>query len=151
MSRVSQAASVPLEPSEALELWTDVRRWPSFIEGFARLVECDTGWPEPGSKLTWQSVAGGRGRVTERVVEHDPGARFATRVFEEALTGSQRAEVAAVEAEGTVIEVALEYELASGGPLRPITDRFFIRRALGDALRRTLRRYVIEAWEQAAL
>ena len=45
----------------------------------------------------------------------------------------------------------LEYTLTTGGPLRFLTDLFFIRRAEGDALARTLRRFAIEAAEEAAL
>ncbi len=30
-------ADVALTPEEALRLWTDLSRWPAFIEGFARV------------------------------------------------------------------------------------------------------------------
>jgi hypothetical protein len=45
----------------------------------------------------------------------------------------------------------LDYELQQGGPLRAITDALFIRRALSDALVRTLRRFSTEAAEEATL
>ena len=52
---------------------------------------------------------------------------------------------------GSVVEVALEYELTGGGPFRALADAIFIRRALRDALRRTLSRFAVEAEEEAGL
>ena len=45
----------------------------------------------------------------------------------------------------------LDYTLTEGGPLSGITDLLFIRRALTDAIRRTLRRFATEAAEEARL
>jgi hypothetical protein len=142
-------AVVPLAPEAALGLWTDPDRWPTFVEGFARILERSQEWPAPGAKLVWESSPGGRGRVTERVVEHGTG-RFATQVFEAALTGTQSLS-AGEDAEGARLELTLEYELSKYGPLRSIADRVFIRRALRDSLRRTLRRFAVEAEEDAGL
>ena len=47
--------------------------------------------------------------------------------------------------------IELSYRLQKGGPLRALTDVLFIRRALADALARTLRRFATEAAEQATL
>jgi hypothetical protein len=142
-------AGVVLAPAEAMELWTDVRRWPAFVEGFGHIESVEREWPQPGSKVVWHSGPAGRGRVTERVVESKPG-RFTTQVFEEALTGTQTLSVESVE-QGTRAELTLEYELARGGPARWLADVIFIRRALRDALRRTLRRFAVEAEEDAGL
>ena len=49
------------------------------------------------------------------------------------------------------MQLSLEYELTSESPLRGLTDVLFIRRALRDALTRTLRRFALEAQEQAGL
>jgi len=146
---VSARGRVPLDPSGALALWTDVERWPSFVEGFARVLERDSQWPEEGARVVWESGAGGRGRVTERVVEHRDD-RFATEVFEERLSGTQRFAVTP-DGGGTRAELSLEYELTSGAPLRAVADLLFIRRALRDALARTLRRYGVEAEDDAGL
>jgi Polyketide cyclase / dehydrase and lipid transport len=127
---------VPLAPEAALALWTDVSRWPSFVEGFARPVEVGAGWPHEGSRVMWESIPGGRGKVTEQVIESGVG-RFATRVFEQALHGVQTLRFAE-SSEGTRVRIELEYEL-------------FIRRALRDSLRRTLRRFAVEAQEDAGL
>jgi hypothetical protein len=136
-------------PPEALRLWTDVERWPSFVEGFARRLELTEAWPEPGGRVVWESAPNGRGRVTENVVESAPD-RFSTQVFEEALAGTQTLRVLPA-SDGSEVELSLEYELARYGPLRGIADAVFIRRALRDALRRTLVRFTVEAEEDASL
>jgi uncharacterized membrane protein len=51
----------------------------------------------------------------------------------------------------TRVELRLDYELAQSGPLRALADVLFIRRALTQALHRTLARFAAEAAEEAAL
>src|SRR5918997_980225 len=52
----------------------------------------------------------------------------------------------------TLAELELEYELQRfEGFVGAVTDRLFIRRALRDAVARTLRRFATEAEEQAML
>ena len=125
-------------------------RWPTFVDGFARPERLDDGWPEAGARLVWKSVPGGRGAVTEKVTKAQPGALHEVAVFEEKLDGIQRATFTPAE-EGTFVELELEYKVSVGGPLRPVVDALFIRRAQNDALERTLRRFATEAAEQAAL
>ena len=149
MRTAAAEAGVSLTAAEALELWKDVRRWPTFVEGFARVVELSPDWPAEGAKLVWESIPGGRGRVTEKVLESEPG-RFRTRVFEEALAGEQTV-MFEEDAEGTRIGLKLDYELAKGGPFAGLTDFLFIRRALRDAQRRTVRRFAVEAEEESGL
>jgi Polyketide cyclase / dehydrase and lipid transport len=140
---------VPLTPAEVLALWSDVERWPSFVEGFARRIELREPWPEPGGRVVWESTPDGRGRVTETVTEREPG-RFSTQVFEDALAGTQTLR-ALPASDGSEVELSLEYQLAKYGPLRGVADAVFIRRALRDALRRTLYRFGLEAEEEARL
>ena len=148
--RTAQArASVPLTPPHALALWSDVERWPSFVEGFARRLELTPDWPAKGARVVWQSTPDGRGRVTETVVENDAD-RFSTQVFEEALMGTQTLRAAPASG-GSEIELTLDYQLAKYGPLGGLADVIFIRRALRDALRRTLFRFAIEAEEELSL
>ena len=143
--------AVVLEPADALALWTDPRRWPAFIEGFGHVLEVGESWPDTGSKAVWDSIPGGRGRVTEVVLEREE-ARLVTQVFEEALAGTQTCRVLPAPADGgSIVELTLEYELGGGGPFRGIADAVFIRRALRDALRRTVRRFAVEAEEEAGL
>jgi hypothetical protein len=139
-----------LTPEAALRLWSDPDRWATFVEGFARVVERDPDWPGGGAKLVWESTPAGRGRVTEKVVEAEGPDRFVTQVFEDRLHGRQTFRV--VESEGgSRAELALEYELTKYGPLGAIADAIFIRRAIRDSLRRTLRRFSVEAEEEAGL
>jgi len=165
MGLARTTAIVPLPPDRALALWSDVRRWPTFVEGFRHALEVSADWPAAGAHVVWQSVEGGRGRVTERVVEHvdrgdSAGAvspRLVTRVFEDALTGTQTVSFAPVESsEAARVELSLDYELtptgfARRGPLGKVADALFIRRALRDAAQRGLRRFGVEAEEEAAL
>jgi Polyketide cyclase / dehydrase and lipid transport len=143
-------ADLVLTPEAALRLWTEVDRWPSFVEGFARTLERAPEWPAAGSRLVWESTPAGRGRVTEKVVEGEGPDRFVTTVFEERLQGTQTFRV--VESEGgSRAELSMEYELTKYGPLAAVADAIFIRRAIRDSLRRTLARFAVEAEEEAGL
>jgi hypothetical protein len=143
-------ADVVLTPEAALRLWSDTDRWPSFVEGFAHLLERDPRWPGGGANVVWESTPAGRGRVTEKVMEAEGPDRFVTQVFEERLHGVQTFRV--VESEGgSRAELAIEYELTKYGPLSAVADVIFIRRAIRDSLRRTLSRFVVEAEEEAGL
>ena len=148
--RTARAVSeVPLQPAAALNLWTDLSRWPTFIEGFGRLVESSGDWPAAESRVVWESVPAGRGRVTEKVVESGLD-RIATMVFEDRLAGKQTLRVGPADS-GAALELTLEYTLTKYGPLGPLADVLFIRRAIRDSLGRTLRRFTIEAEEEAGL
>jgi len=139
---------VPLAPEAAFALWTDVQRWASFVEGFAHVLELKGDWPHAGSRLTWKSIPEGRGTVLEQVTESLPGQTFVTQVHEERLTGIQTVRFAE-DAEGAYVELQLDYELSREDGLKKIVDVLFVRRALTDALARTLMRFRTEAIEDA--
>jgi hypothetical protein len=143
MPIVKVAARVPIGPEAAVTLWSDPGRWPMFVDGFKWLGPQGRGWPEEGGKVVWESEGRRRGRVTEKVVSSTPTS-FASQVYEERLIGLQTFHALEDEA-GSRIELSLEYELTRGGPLRGLNDRLFMRRALGDALARTLRRFAVQA------
>jgi hypothetical protein len=158
---VRAAGRIGLPPSHALALWSDPDRWHAFVEGFARVVERDAAWPALGAAVTWESGPEGRGRVVERVAEHLTDRRFATEVTERPLGGGeprlhgrQTLELAAEDDQATPstsAELRLDYELARGrGSPAAITDLLFVRRALRDALGRTLERFAAEAAREAA-
>ena len=149
MRTASAEVDVALSAEAALALWTDRGRWPSFVEGFARMIESDSAWPAPDARVVWESVPAGRGRVTEKVIESS-GDRFATLVFEDRLAGKQTF-IVAPGASGAVAGLSLEYTLTKYGPLGPVADALFIRRAIRDSLRRTLSRFAVEAEEEAGL
>ena len=152
MGVAHEAITVPLQPVRAFDLWTDLTRWATFVDGFGHVERVDDEWPEEGSKLTWKSGPAGRGIVTERVVVSEPGERFVTQVFEERLQGAQALLFQPTDDENKIrLDMELDYKLTQGGPLKAITDVIFIRRALTDALRRTLQRFATEAREEASL
>jgi hypothetical protein len=133
------------------ELWYDTSRWPSFVDGFASVVKVEEGWPEVGGRLVWQSTAAGRGRVLERVTSYEPGRGQTVEVEDPKLRGVQRVEFEPL-ADGTAVALSLDYELKEPDmPVRPIVDLLFIRRALRDALRRTLVRFGRELQADAEL
>ena len=143
-------ARVALEPADALALWTNVERWATFVEGFGHVRELSGRWPEEGERVVWESRPGGRGTVTEKIVERRPD-RFATLVFEEALMGRQMLRVAPADGGGAEVELTLEYTLSRWGPLSGLADLLFIRRRQDEALARTLRRFAVEGEEEAGL
>ena len=149
MARSARAErTLPLMPEAALALWADTGRWPTFVEGFGRVIERSGDWPHEGSKIVWESTPEGRGRVTERVVRREGGA-FVTEVFDDSIHGTQSLRAIEDAEGGSHAQLALDYELARGGPFAGLTDAFFIRRALRDSLARTLRRFAVEAEEEA--
>ena len=155
MTTVRAAREVVLPPDQAERLWLDVRRWPTFIEGFAHELERDESWPAQGSKLVWESLPGGRGRVTEKVVAREPG-RLGARLVEESLNGIQTVTFHEADDGGSIVELELQYELNPTtiwrtGPLGKLVNLLFIRRAMTDSLIRTLRRFATEAEEEQAL
>jgi len=129
---------------EAARLWFDLARWPSIVDGFGTLTRSEGAWPQPGARIVWDSLRDGRGRVVERVLEYEPGVTQLVDVEDPTLTGTQRVRFAAAE-RGCEIRLELAYELKRGPGLgTALTDLLFVRRALGDALRRTLRRFAVE-------
>jgi polyketide cyclase/dehydrase/lipid transport protein len=132
-------------------LWYDTSRWPSFVDGFASVVKVDQGWPEEGGRLVWQSTAAGRGRVVERVTAYEPGRGQTVAVEDPKLRGTQRVRFEPL-TDGTAVALMLDYQLKEPDtPLRPLLDLLFIRRALRDALRRTLTRFGRELEADAEL
>ena len=101
-------------------------------------------WPAVGSRTVWDSLRNGRGRVAEQVLEYEPGVTQLVELEDPSLYGTQRVRFEAVEG-GCEISLELAYELKRGrGPGARLTDVLFVRRALADALRRTLRRFAVE-------
>ncbi len=134
--------------ADAEALWYDVSRWPSFVEGFKHVVRIEGEWPATGSRLIWQSVADGRGRVSEAVTAYVQREGQTADVEDPRISGSQRVIFAPVgttgDGAGVQMTLELEYALHDRGPLSAVTDMLFIRRAQSDALRRTLFRFAHE-------
>ena len=149
MPEVRASCLVPIGPEKATATWRDPRRWAGFVEGFQRVESQGGQWPAEGAKLVWHSGPGGRGTVTEKVKSARP-TEFSTLVYEERLVGTQTFR-AAEDGDGSRVDVTLEYQLTSQSPLKGVTDLLFIRRALRDALGRTMRRFAVEADDEAGL
>jgi hypothetical protein len=128
---------------EVARLWFDLGRWSSFVDGFGALARYEGDWPHAGARIVWDSLRNGRGRVVEQVLEHEPQAAQLVRVEDPALTGTQRVRFHAVDG-GCEIALELAYELKRPGFGGVLTDLLFVRRAVGDGLRRTLRRFAVE-------
>ena len=138
MRRVHASTVVPGRAEEAEALWLDQVRWPSWIDGFSHVQSLDDGWPEPGARLLWVSVPRGRGLVAERVIGRQPARSLTLEVEDEKLEGTQT--VTFVPGDDEVrVTLVLEYELKDHTP--GLVDRFFVRRALRDALARTVARF----------
>jgi hypothetical protein len=138
MRRIQASVVVPGRAEEAEALWLDASRWAAWIDGFAAVDRVDPEWPKPGSRLRWISVPRGRGLVQERAVAYEPARRIELEVEDEQLRGTQRTLFAPAEDEVRVT-LELEYELKER--TFPLVDRFFVRRALQDALARTVARF----------
>ena len=149
MALIARRGFAPVTPAVAQRLWVDTRRWPTFVDGFGRVLDIDESWPEPRSKVVWESGPAGRGRVTERIREYGEGV-VAADVFDAQMAGVQTLRVEPAD-DGCAVFLSLEYELQGAGPLRKLTDALFIRRSLAMALECTLRRFSTEAADEATL
>jgi hypothetical protein len=129
--------------ADAEALWSDLRRWPGFVDGFASVGRIEGEWPRPQARLVWDSRPGGRGRVVERVEAREPGAWQRVRVEDAQLRGTQLVVFEAFEG-GCEMTLQLAYELKRPGFGGVLTDVFFVRHALRESLRRTLERFAIE-------
>ena len=140
MGRAKASISVPGRAADAEALWYDPHRWQAWIDGFGHVVSLSDGWPNRGAELVWESPPGGRGRVTERVVAYEMRTGQTLEVEDATLTGTQKV---AFEPgpEAVEITLSLEYRIKDRTPLTPLVDLLFVRRAMTDALRRTVTRF----------
>lgn len=131
--------------SEAEALWYDTRRWATFVEGFHHVAKGLEGWPSEGT-LIWDSVPGGRGRVTERVVRHEQRVGQTVELEDERTTGTQTVAFEGLEDDRVRVTLELDYRVKDlrGGPLGAVVDALFIRPRQRDALTRTLSRFARE-------
>jgi polyketide cyclase/dehydrase/lipid transport protein len=131
---------------EAQSCWLDVRRWPEWVDGVARIASVDSGWPQVGSRVVWESGPAGRGTVTETVRDYVPLERILLFVEDSLMEGEQSVSFEPVPA-GVQVEVALEYRVKRRSPVTPLIEWLFVRRPMALSLSRTLVRFaaVLEA------
>jgi hypothetical protein len=154
MARMGTVVARQLLPGasigEVQALWLDLGRWPAFVDGFGTVARREGDWPHTGARIVWDSLRNGRGRVVEQVIDYEPGVTQLVRVEDPQLRGTQRARFGAYDG-GCEISLELDYELKQPGLGGRLTDVLFVRRSLGDALRRTLRRLAVELEADRAL
>lgn len=147
MATVSDSVLVSATLAETWDHYFEPRGWPSWVDGFAA-VEAREGYPGEGATLIWRSTPAGRGRVTERVLEHAPRRRHRIE-FSDPESRGRLLTTFAVEGAGTRVAVELTYTLASGGLFAAITERLFVRGQVRQSVRRTLVRFKHEVEELA--
>lgn len=148
MGRVRATVDVPVRASAAEALWYDTRRWPAFVDGLKHVASVEGDWPGAGARVVWDSHPGGRGRVVERVVAHEPREGQTADVEDEKIRGTQRVRFAPHEG-GVTVTLELDYALKQARGVLPVVDLLFIRRPQRESLERTLRRFAIEARSDA--
>lgn len=145
MRTVRAARGYDATVADVERLWYDLARWPSLVEGFHHVVSVEGEWPAAPSTLVWESGPNGRGRVVEEVVRHEPGWGQRAEVEDERMRGVREVRFTRAPAgDGAQVHLSLGYELKQSGPLGPLTDLLFIRRACRDALARELARLAAE-------
>jgi hypothetical protein len=143
MGRAKATISVPGRAVDAEALWYDPHRWPSWVDGFGHVVKLEGDWPRVGARLVWESPPAGRGRVQEIVVAYEARSGQTVEVEDAKMSGRQQ--VAFEPAPDHVdVTLSLTYEIKDRTLLTPIVDLLFVRRAMNDALRRTVTRFANE-------
>lgn len=143
MGTVSARLDVPYAISAAEALWYDPSRWPNFVDGFGHLKGVEGEWPKVGASAMWDARPGGRGRVLETVEAYEPRVSCTSAVEDETLRGTQTITFTPRQG-GTTVKLTLAYTVKERGPLTPIVDLIFIRRAQIQSLQRTLQRFARE-------
>jgi hypothetical protein len=138
MGRVKAEVTVAALASAAEELWYDTSRWPTFVDGLAHVAKVEGDWPRAG-RVLWDTKVDGRGRVDERVTEHEARVGQTVAVEDEKVTGTQRIAFVPTDA-GCRIVLSLDYKLKMDRPRSFVIDRF-ARRPMRDSLKRTLARF----------
>ena len=141
MGKARASIDLPGQVSAAETLWYDLRRWPSFIDGFGHVDKVEGDWPQEGSRVRWSSTPGGRGLVMECVSAYEVRAGQTVEVEDPRMQGTQSVAFEPLPEGRSRMTIELQYGLKSRMPLNPLVDAIFIRRAMNDALRRTLTRF----------
>jgi hypothetical protein len=137
MRTVSVVQSFPGTVHEAETCWYDVRRWPAWVDGMARVDEVAGEWPQPGAIVRWESGPAGRGHVTEKVLAHEPLRGQTVEVTDDSIWGRQQVSFTPTEDEVSV-SLSLEYQVTKRTVFTPVVDLLFIRGAMERSLRSTL-------------
>jgi len=144
MPRIRAHTLVPGPVSAAEALWHDLRRWPSFVDGLARIDRTEGSWPEPGARVVWSGPPGGRTRAVERSERLVVREGHVVAVEDEEALGTRT--VAFAPDRDGLVRVTLELDLTA----KPGTGRaaafsgLLLGRRRRQGLERTLARFRIE-------
>ncbi len=141
MASITRHVDLPGPISAAEDLWYDLRRRPGYVDGFGRVVKVEGPWPEAGARVLWDGPRGGRGRVAESVAAFEWREGQEVRLEDEKLRGTQTTTFSPNPDGSVHVAVRLAWTLKEGNP---VVDWVWVRRAMGESLRRTLVRYRIE-------
>jgi hypothetical protein len=144
VARARASIELPTQVSAAEALWYDTSRWPAFVDGFAHVAKLEGDWPHEGSRLVWDSVHAGRGRVVERVVRYEVRSGQTVEIEDPRITGVQTVTFTPRGNGASQLDLELRYALKNPTPVSPVVDLLFVRRAFNDALRRTVSRFARE-------
>jgi hypothetical protein len=136
MGVATESVRIKASLAETWEFYFEPRAWPSWVDGFDR-VESSDRYPEKGGTLVWRTRPAGRGRVAERVLEHQPRRRHRVAYEDPESDGEL---LTTFQIDGDEVEVTQEwrYRMKEGGVLAPITDRLFVRGQVRGSLARSL-------------
>jgi hypothetical protein len=144
MARVRAETLVPGPVSAAEALWHDLRRWPSFVDGLARVDKQEGAWPEPGARVIWSGPPGGRARMVERSIRLLVREGHVVEVEDDRLRGT-RSIAFAPDRDGLVrVTLELEFAAKTGEGGQGLLGRALLGRREREALERTLARFRIE-------
>lgn len=141
MREVGAEIEIDAPLADVWAVYFDPAGWRRWVDGFARITAGD-GYPERGGTLSWESTPAGRGRVTERVIEHEPRRLHRVEYSDPGSSGQLETRFEMVPAgervRRTRVSQKLSYELREAGPFGAITDVLFIRSQMRGSLERTL-------------
>ncbi len=145
MATLTESLLVEASLAEVWDYYFEPRGWPAWVDGF-QAVESAAGYPEEGGTLVWRSTPAGRGKVSERVLEHQPRRRHMIE-FSDPESRGELLTTFEIEGEATRVTMRLDYRLAKAGVFAAITERLFVRGQVVKALQRSLLRFKHEAEE----
>jgi hypothetical protein len=143
MAALRVAQIFPGTVAEAERCWYDTDRWPRWVDGLDRVISVDPGWPGAGAAVAWESGPAGRGRVTERVLVHEPLRGQTLAVTDGSIEGEQTVTFTPDD-DGVEVSLALEYRFRRRSLGMRIIDPLFIRRPMMISLRATVARFGAE-------
>ena len=152
MAEVEASVEITAPLADVWDIYFDPARWPAWVDGFSAVTSSED-YPQTGGELRWTSNPAGRGAVTERVLEHEPRRRHRVAFTDPGAEGELEVRFEMVpggEADRrTKVTQEVSYRLRSGGPLRALTDRLFIRAQMRSSLERSLSDLRAEAEAEA--